>query len=151
MSAQAVRTTILLAEDDPDVIWQIKRLMDGFSPAFQLQVVSDGESAIGYLNGEAPYADRSLHPVPALVLLDINLPRLDGIGVLRWIRQHPRLTGLIVVMLTGSESHEHLSAAYDLHVNSFLRKSPLLSMPDVSKNVLSYWLQLNQAPPHKPG
>lgn len=139
--------TVLLAEDDANDVRLISRLLKNRSPVgFQLKVVEDGQQAIDYLSGNQPYTDRLNYPLPMMVFLDVRLPKRDGIEVLRWIREHPKFRGLIVVMLTGSESAEHLRKAYDLHVNSFLRKSPLLTIPEVSANVLSYWLQVNQAP-----
>lgn len=147
MSAQAAPVTILLAEDDPDDVRLISRLLkSNLAVPVNLQVVVDGEEAVKYLNRQAPYDDRLAHPWPTIVFLDVKLPKKDGLEVLRWIRGNPKTQGLIVVMLTGSETPEDLRAAYDLHVNSFLRKSPLLGMPDVSANVLGYWLKVNQVP-----
>jgi CheY-like chemotaxis protein len=146
MSAQVVRNTILLAEDDANDVWLLRHLLAPFAPQFNLQVVTDGEAAIAYLSGSGIYSDRAAYPFPGMALLDIHLPKIDGIGVLRWIRKNPRCRGMVVIMLTGSESEEHLRQAYELHVNSFLKKAPLLASPEVSRSVLSYWLTFNQSP-----
>jgi CheY-like chemotaxis protein len=147
MSGQVPPTTVLLVEDDPDDVWLITRALTPWSTNLRVQVVHDGEEAIRYLSGSAPFTDRAVYPMPSIVLLDIQLPGLDGLGVLKWIRESPRLTGMIVIMLTGSESPAQMRLAYDLHVNSFLKKTPMLSVPAVSGNVLSYWLQVNHGPP----
>ncbi len=146
MSAQVVATTVLLAEDDANDVWLIKRVLAPMLPRMRFQVVSDGSEAIQYLSGQGQFADRAVSPLPSLVLLDIQLPGLSGIEVLRWIRKHPTLHSLVVVMLTGSESEEHLRLCYELHVNSYLKKSPLLSTPDASRAVLGYWLNTNLLP-----
>jgi CheY-like chemotaxis protein len=151
MSAQVVPTTILLAEDDANDVWLISRLLAAAVPNLRLHVVTTGPEAVQYLSGTGRFADRVAYPLPSVILLDIGLPGLDGLEVLRWIRKHPRLRGTVVVILTGSESEDHLRQAYDLHANSFLKKTPLLSTPEVSKSVFSYWLNVNQSPPTPSG
>ncbi len=147
MSAQALPTTVLLVEDDPSDALLITRALTGAAPGLRVEVVSDGQEAIDYLAGRGRFTDPRSRPFPSLLLLDLALPRIDGIQVLRWIREQPSLRSLVVVILTGAASAEQMRAAYDLHVNSFLKKTPLLSVPEVCRNVLGYWVRLNHSPP----
>jgi CheY-like chemotaxis protein len=146
MSARAVPNVILFAEDDPSDVFLLERVVKRYFADHQLRVVSDGDEAVRYLEGTGPYQNRAEHPFPRLVLMDINLPRKSGLEVLAWIRQQPRLQTLVVLILTGSDSEEHLRRAYELHANSFLKKRPLLLVPQVSRNILDYWLNLNRLP-----
>jgi len=84
--------------------------------------VESGEVAISYLSGIGPYSDRGRYPFPALVLLDLKLPVMDGFEVLRWIRAHPDFRDLRVVVLTTSQEMRNVSKAYQLGADSFLVK-----------------------------
>src|SRR5512142_1841788 len=94
--------TILYAEDEPTDIYFLERAFKHASVPHSLKSVVDGQAAIDYLSGVGPYADRDLHPLPCLILLDINMPRKSGLGVLEWIRQQPQLKGVPVLILTSS-------------------------------------------------
>ena len=146
MSGRALPKVILFAEDDPNDVLLLGRVVRQSFPGQRLQVVGDGQQALEYLEGEGRYTDRGEFPFPDLVLLDINLPKRNGLEVLAWIRSHPRLRGIVVLILTGSDSQEHLRHAYELHVNSFLKKRPLLLLPQISKGILDYWLNMNEFP-----
>ena len=115
--------TILLVEDEPNdaILAQIalQKIMPGVSPP----VVSDGIQAVEYLKGSGPYADRSAYPFPDVVLLDLNLPLLDGFEVLRWIRQQPELKLLPVIGLTGSLRNEDTKLACEAGANACVLKS----------------------------
>ena len=82
----ASHCTILLVEDNPDDVLLMQRAFKKANLANPLQVVDNGEKAVAYLDGQDPYSDRSQHPVPVLVLLDLKLPRLSGLEVLEWVR-----------------------------------------------------------------
>jgi CheY-like chemotaxis protein len=150
MSAQSFKKTILLVEDDEDDVWLIKKGLEPFLAQYDVHVAPDGAEALAYLRGTDRYADRAAHPFPSMVLLDIRLPKVSGLDVLRWIRAQPSLGGLIVIMLTGSESPRDLQVAYDLQANSFLRKSPLLTSPEAARSVFGYWIRHNEHPQSKP-
>jgi len=138
--------TILVAEDNPDDVLLLKRVLGKVSPDLNVHVVRDGEETLQYLSGAGPFADRKMHPLPSLVLLDIRMPKLTGLEVLEWIRRHPQLKGLPVVMLTDSESKANVARAYELNVNSYLNKKPLFELPDVFKDVMNYWCKHNEPP-----
>ena len=110
-------------------------------------LVRDGEEAMAYLAGEGKFQDRAEFPFPDLVLLDLKMPRVDGFEVLRWIREHPKIRNLRVVVLTSSHQLRDVNEAYRLGANSFLVK-PLdfENFVETSKALRSYWLVLDHAP-----
>src|ERR1043166_4104730 len=104
--------TILLVEDQEDDIFMVTHAFERGCIANPLRVVRDGEEAIAYLNGNGIFADRIEFPMPGLVLLDLELPRLNGFDVLRWVRQQPHLSALRVIVLTSSSNIRDVNVAY---------------------------------------
>src|SRR6476619_2979181 len=98
----SVAAAILVVEDDPDDVFLIRRAFEKSGITNPIEVVEDGEQAIAYLSGRGEYADRAKHPIPALMLLDLKLPRIPGLSVLAWLRKQPALGRLSVVVLTAS-------------------------------------------------
>src|SRR6266851_6384723 len=141
--------TILLAEDDPNDVILFQRAMERASlSAESLKVVGDGEKAISYLSGQGIYADRDLYPLPALLLLDLKMPRKSGPEVLSWLRKQPQLRYMIVVFLTSSNSSEDVRLAYDAGANSYLVKPvEFIEMVEMIRNVSLYWLEMNEKLP----
>jgi len=113
---------ILLVEDSQDDVHLVRQAFKNAHITNPVQVASDGEEAIAYLKGEGKFANRLKYPLPALVLLDLNIPKVAGLGVLRWIRQQPGLNVLRVVVLTASQDMHETKAAYAAGANSFLVK-----------------------------
>ena len=114
--------SILIVEDSPDDLALMRRAFERGQIANPVHVVADGEAAIAYLAGENAYADRARHPLPALVLLDLRLPRKSGFEVLKWIRRHDELSRLPVVVLATSHADADVNRAYELGANSYLVK-----------------------------
>ena len=141
---------ILLAEDREDDILLIRRAFEKANLGNRLNVVRDGEQAVAYLSGQAEYADRSRHPLPDLLLLDLKMPRMDGFEVLKWIRQQPALNPLRVVVLTSSEQIRDVNLAYQLGANSFLVKPLDFDHFVEVAQMLEYWLRMNLAPEQRP-
>jgi len=143
----AIQPVILLAEDREDDVLLVKKAFQSPEMNCRLQVVRDGEQAISYLSGEGQFRDREQFPFPDLLLLDLKMPRVDGFEVLRWIRQHPRLRNLRVVVLTASNQIRDVNEAYRIGANSFLVK-PLdfENFVETSKALRKYWLVLDNAP-----
>src|SRR3989442_654748 len=110
-------SVFLLAEDREDDIILIRRAFHKAHLLNPVQVVRDGEETIAYLKGEGRYANRAEYPLPALLLLDLKMPRKDGFEVLRWIRQEPGLRSLRVVVLTSSDRLQDVNLAYQLGAN----------------------------------
>jgi two-component system, response regulator len=138
-------TQILLIEDDPNDVELIQIALDSYNFVNKIDVVSDGEQAIYYLfgrDGQPP-----THPLPRLILLDLKLPKIDGIQILEMIRRSPRTRNLVVVVMTSSAENRDLQACYDLGVNSYIVK-PLdfQQFVEMSQQVGFYWMMLNQLP-----
>jgi CheY-like chemotaxis protein len=137
-------SNILLVEDNPDDILLIRRAFRKAGAFDSLEVVEDGEKAVAYLGGTGDYAAREL---PAVVLLDLKLPRRSGIEVLEWLRSQPGLRRIPVVVLTGSGERSDVNRAFDAGANSYLVKPVQFdALIDVMKLLNVYWLLLNQRP-----
>lgn len=134
------RETILLVEDEPNDILLMQRAFRKANLPNPLQVVGEGEAAVSYLAGQTPYGDRGRYPLPALMLLDLKLPRMSGFEVMVWLRQQPGLKRLPVVVLTSSKESTDINRAYELGANSYLAKpvrfDDLLTMV---KTLNQYW------------
>ncbi len=138
---------ILLAEDDPNDVLLIRRAFERNHVANRVQVVRDGEEALAYLSGQAPFADRQRHPLPVLMLMDLKMPRKSGLEVLEWVRQQPGLKRLPIIVLTSSNQSPDINRAYELGANSYLVKpAGFDSLLDLVKNLDMYWLILNEKP-----
>jgi CheY-like chemotaxis protein len=113
---------ILYAEDEKNDIYFLERAFQSTGSPHWLNAVPDGEQAIDYLAGKGRFADRARHPLPALVLLDINMPKKSGLEVLEWIRQQPSFKSLSVLMLTSSPRPEDKAKARLLGADGYLIK-----------------------------
>jgi CheY-like chemotaxis protein len=139
--------TILHVEDDPNDVMLIARAFRKIGATTQLQVLNDGEQALHYLSGANSFSDRDKFPLPALILLDLKLPRKSGIEVLEWIRLQPGLKRIPVVMLTSSKQTVDIAKAYDLGVNAYLVKPVNFDgLLDMVKTLEAFWLRLNERP-----
>jgi len=114
---------ILLAEDNQDDITLFRMALEKANvPEVQLQTVCDGEEAIAYLTGEGNFSEREAHPLPDIVLLDLNMPRANGFEVLQWIRLDAKFSSLMVHVLTTSSRESDIRRAYELRANSYVVK-----------------------------
>lgn len=139
--------TILLIEDNDDDVLLICRGFKRSGISTPLQVLSDGEQAIAYLSGGGIYADRRHFPLPALILLDLRLPKKSGMEVLEWIKRSPGLRRLPVVVLTSSREHSDVHRAYDLGANSYLLKPVEFDhLRALLERLHLYWLRTNASP-----
>jgi CheY-like chemotaxis protein len=144
--------TILLVEDNPSDVALTQRALEKSHIANELVVAEDGQKALDYLWGAGAYAGRDVSQLPALVLLDLKLPGLPGLEVLRRIRGDARTRRLPVVILTTSREEQDLAASYDLGVNSYVRKPVDFRQFAASVEHLGlYWLVLNETPPNNQG
>jgi len=138
--------TILQVEDDPNDVFLLRHAMDRVGFMNPVQVANDGQQAIDYLRGVGKFADRGRFPLPCLVLLDLKLPCVTGLEVLREIRKRPG-TALTVVILTSSEQDADITAAYRLGANAFLTKpSDATKLQQMVKSIKDFWLTHNTLP-----
>ncbi len=139
---------ILLVEDNPDDVALTLRALRTHRVANEVVVVEDGVEALEYLFGEGQHAGRDVQDLPAVVLLDLKLPRVDGLEVLRRIRADPRTRLVPVVVLTSSKEEQDLVASYSLGANSYVRKPvDFQQFLEAVRQLGLYWLLLNEPPP----
>jgi two-component system, response regulator len=138
---------ILLAEDNPDDVALTNRALKKSNIANELAVVSDGQEALDYLFWTGKYAE-SRPPSPCLVLLDLNMPKINGLQVLERIRADKRTRLIPTVILTTSKEERDLVAGYSLGANSYIRKPvDFAQFAEAVQQLGLYWLVLNEAPP----
>jgi CheY-like chemotaxis protein len=141
---------ILLVEDNPSDVGLTQRALAKSRVANELVVAEDGQEALDYLFGAGAYAGREVTELPALVLLDLKLPRVDGLEVLRQIRADERTRRLPVVILTTSREEQDVAQSYDLGANSYIRKPvDFTQFAQAVEQMGLYWLVLNESAPPK--
>lgn len=141
---------ILLVEDNPDDEALTLRAFKRNKIANEVVVVRDGAEALEYLFGTGTYGGRDMAIMPEVILLDLNLPKVGGLDVLRQIRNDPRTKLLPVVILTTSKEEQDLIDSYSLGANSYIRKPVDFSQfSQAIQHVGLYWLVLNEAPPRQ--
>jgi CheY-like chemotaxis protein len=144
---KAMPCAILLVEDDANDALLVQRAFRKANLANPIQVVEDGEQAITYLAGQGDFVDRGRYPLPAVVLLDLKLPRKSGFEVLAWLEDQPALNRLPVVVLTSSKETPDINRAYDLGANSYLVKPVAFeALLEMVKVLNLYWIILNEPP-----
>lgn len=116
------RYKILAVEDDSNDAFFIERALMAGAAIDLLLILPDAEEAQAYLAGRGAYRDRSIFPLPDLLLLDLKLPCMTGLDLLRWVRCHPQLAPLPVVILTGSQHGDSINQAYGLGVTGYVVK-----------------------------
>ncbi len=138
---------ILLVEDEPADASLIQRALRKGGVINSIRVVRDGEQALNYLFGRGKYVDRAEYPLPGLILLDLKLPRVSGLEVLRQIKSVEVLKRIPVIILTSSDESKDVNGAYDLGANSYLVKPVKFSaFCKVAAEIRLYWQLLNEAP-----
>ena len=139
---------ILLVEDNPSDVGLTQRALAKSHVANELVVAEDGQEALDYLFGAGAHVGREVTELPALVLLDLKLPRVDGLEVLRQIRADERTRRLPVVILTTSREEPDVAQSYDLGANSYIRKPvDFTQFAQAVENLGLYWLVLNESAP----
>lgn len=138
---------ILLVEDDLAHIEIIKRTFEESRLANRLISVEDGQEALDYLHRKGKYHDDIKFPMPNLILLDLRLPKVDGLEVLKTVKSDPKLTSIPVVILTTSSAESDMVKAYEWHANSYLVKPVDFTQFNKLMNTFGYyWVVWNQYP-----
>lgn len=139
---------ILLVEDNPDDEALTLRALKQDHLNNGVVVVRDGVEALDYLFGNGKYAERDLNVMPALILLDIKLPKVDGLEVLRQLRANALTALLPVAILTSSREEHDLITSYKLGLNSYVLKPvDFDQFTEAVRNLVKYWLLINETPP----
>jgi len=148
MKGPLTNRAILLVEDNPSDVDLTKRAFEKRNLVNTLVVVRDGQEALDYLFGVGAYAGRDVADVPACILLDLKLPKVDGVTVLQTIKSDARTRMIPVVVLTSSNEPRDIKACYGLGTNSYIRKPvDFDEFVEAVSHLGLYWLVLNEPPP----
>jgi CheY-like chemotaxis protein len=147
-AASAVKSpVIVLADDDPDDLDMTRRALVKNDLAGEFYTVDDGEELLDFLHHRGKFAPPALSPTPALILLDLNMPKMDGSEALREIKSHPELHRIPVVVMTTSAAPKDITRAYELGTNSFITKPITLSeLIEVTRVLGQYWFSIVKLP-----
>jgi CheY-like chemotaxis protein len=138
---------VLYVEDEEDDVFLLRHAFKEAGVANPLLSVPDGEAALEYLSGTGEYANRADHLVPLLLLLDINMPKVSGLEVLKWLRAQPNLRTLPTLILSSSAQDSDIRQAYELGANGYLVKpSALDQLLVLARAIRDFWLIHNHAP-----
>jgi CheY-like chemotaxis protein len=144
--------TILMIDDNPDFVVLARRAFAKANIANPIVVAEDGAEALDYLFTTGAWAGRGPESKPVLVLLDLKLPRVGGLEVLRQLRADPRTKRLPVVILTSSVEEQDVIRGYDLGCNSYIRKPiDFVQLAETMRQLGLYWLKFNEPPPEAGG
>lgn len=142
--------TILLVEDNPNDVALTRRAFEKSRIANEMVVAGDGEEAIDYLFHRGRFAGLAPDDVPAIVLLDLKLPKRDGLDVLKTLRADPRMGLVPVIVLTSSKEDVDLLCSYELGANSYIQKPvDFTAFVEAVTQLGLYWLLLNEEPPSR--
>jgi CheY-like chemotaxis protein len=147
MSERGKPIAILYAEDDPEDRMLVEDALRESRLANELHFVEDGEELMDCLKRRGKYAELDGAPLPGLVLLDLNMPKMDGREALREIKANPNLRRIPIVVLTTSKAEEDILRSYDLGVNSFIIKPVTFeSLVDIVRTLGKYWFEIVELP-----
>lgn len=140
---------VLQVDDDENDIYFMRFAMERVPLTTCLRVVRSGEEALDYFRGIGKYADRNAWPIPGLVFLDLRMPRMNGLEVLKWIRAQPEYHAIIVIMLTASAHPDDIGRASRLGANAFVQKpSGMEEFVRLLESVKTFWCEFHQFPPN---
>jgi CheY-like chemotaxis protein len=139
---------ILLVDDNPGDVELTKLALKREHITNEVVVAEDGQEALDYMFGTGAYEGRDISEMPAMILLDLNLPVIDGIEVLRSLRADERTRRQLIIVLSSSKEEKDLISCYDLGVNSYIRKPvDFIQFVSAIKYLGLYWLDINESPP----
>ncbi len=140
--------TILLVEDNPDDVELTLRALKKYNIKNEINVVRDGAEALDYLFATGAYSDRDTTAMPAVVILDLKLPKVDGLEVLQRMRADERTKLVPVVVLTSSNEEQDMVNSYKFGANSYVRKPvDFTRFVEAARQLSLYWLVINEPPP----
>jgi CheY-like chemotaxis protein len=149
MKIKAGPVTILMAEDDPDDRLLAQEAFHEANLSNDIKFVKDGEELLDYLRHSGIFADKSQFPQPRLILLDLNMPRMDGREALKEIKADPEIRRIPIVVLTTSQAEEDIIKTYDLGVSGYITKPVAFDgLIEVMKVIGKYWFEIVELPPN---
>jgi len=138
---------ILVVEDNPDDVQLLQRLFAKAGLATPLQFVSDGVEAMSYLLGRDQFADRGKYPEPNILIIDLHMPRVNGLELMSWLKTQPDLEHLIIVALSSSADQNEIDRAYHNGANSYLPKTgSAIELERIVQAFCEYWVRSNYLP-----
>jgi len=139
---------VLQVEDEEHDVIFMQLAFEQAAVSHPLAVVSDGQEAIAYLQGEGKFSNRQAYPLPALVLLDLKLPRVPSLEVLQWIRAQPALGSVPVLIISSSDQDADVEAAYRLGADAYIVKPAApAELLRIVRRIKKYWLEMAGPPP----
>ncbi len=151
MSSAAKQCVILMADDDEDDVLLVRDSFERSKLLNDLHVVEDGEELLDYLKHRGMYSNPESSPRPDIILLDLNMPRMDGREALEEIKADPELRTIPTIVLTTSKAHEDICRSYNLGANSFITKPVTFdSMCEVVQKLGEYWFEIVRLPDRCP-
>jgi CheY-like chemotaxis protein len=137
---------ILAAEDTPSDIELLQMALSKCGGVRSLHIVRDGSEVVAYLKGEPPFADPARQP-PNVVLMDLKMPRMDGLDVLKWLRQHPECSIIPVVIFSSSALDDDVLQAYRLGANAYFEKpTDFQQLQAILQSILTFWSHAKRPP-----
>jgi len=138
---------ILIAEDDEEDRMLVRDALVESRLANNIHFVEDGEQLLDYLYSRGNYEDKTQHPRPGLILLDLNMPKMDGREALKEIKKDEDLKMIPIIVLTTSQAEEDILKTYNLGINSFITKPvTFASLVDIMKTLRKYWFEIVELP-----
>ncbi len=151
MSHRALPVTILVADDDADDRQLVAEAFEEAKIRNDLRFVEDGVELLEYLQRRGKYEEPDSSPRPGLILLDLNMPRMDGREALGLIKADRNLRSIRVIIMTTSKAEQDIVESYDLMASSYITKPVRFeSLVDVVKTIGKYWLEIVELPPNEP-
>lgn len=148
MRAKAKAKIILLVEDNADDLYLALDALEKNNIRSEVVIARDGKEALDYLFGTGSHTGRDLSVMPAMILLDLKLPKVNGLEVLAQVRAHPLTALLPVIILTSSSEQQDIFSSYRLRSNSYIRKPvEFTQFKEYMRQIGAYWLGLNEVPP----
>jgi CheY-like chemotaxis protein len=142
--------TVLIVEDEENDAFLLKTALKKAGIPNPIQVVENGRLALDYLAGSGEFSDRETHPLPSVIFLDLKLPQVNGLEILKWIREEPSLPPIVVVVLTSSSLDEDIDRAYRLGANSYVVKpSSRDKLVAIVNDFGNWWFKHNEPPPNR--
>jgi CheY-like chemotaxis protein len=150
MKANGKPVAILMADDDPEDCQLAREALEESRLANDFHTVADGEELLDYLYHRGKFSDPATSPRPGLILLDLNMPRLDGREALSVIKADPELRSIPIVVLTTSQAEEDVYRSYDLGANSYVTKPVTFdALVQLTKVLTQYWFHIVELPPNE--